>query len=101
MSRFLLIRVAEMFKVIISFDPKPIPGDWNGAGCHCNYSTKAMREEGGYDVIIKAVEKMGKRHFEHIECYGAGNERRLTGLHETASMDKFSYGVADRGSVMS
>jgi len=97
LSRYLLERVCEDFQVVVSFDPKPIPGDWNGAGCHTNFSTKAMREEGGFDVIIKAVEKLGKKHQEHMICYGVGNERRLTGAHETAPMDKFSYGVAHRG----
>ena len=62
-----------------------------------NFSTKPMREEGGYDLIIEACEKLGKKHEEHIAAYGEGNERRLTGKHETASIDKFSYGVANRG----
>lgn len=97
MSRYIMQRVCEDFGVIVSFDPKPISGDWNGAGCHTNYSTKAMREEGGYDVILAAIEKLGKKHQEHIACYGTGNERRLTGAHETAPIDKFCYGVANRG----
>ncbi|CAN0164248.1 unnamed protein product, partial [Discosporangium mesarthrocarpum] len=97
MSRFLLYRVCELFGVVVSLDPKPIPGDWNGAGCHTNYSTEPMRKEGGYGAIIEAIEKLGEKHAEHIAAYGEGNERRLTGRHETASIDKFSYGVANRG----
>lgn len=97
LSRYLMQRVCEDFGVVVSFDPKPVAGDWNGAGCHTNYSTKAMREDGGYAVIIEAVERLGKKHLEHIQCYGTGNERRLTGAHETAPITKFSYGVAHRG----
>lgn len=96
-ARYLLRRVAEEFGVAVSFSPKPKRGDWNGAGAHTNYSTKSMREEGGYDAIIAAIEKLGTKHLEHIAGYGEGNELRLTGAHETAPIDKFSYGVANRG----
>jgi len=97
MSRYLMIRVCEAQGINVSFDPKPIPGDWNGAGCHTNYSTAKMRAAGGYKEIVAAIEKLGKKHHEHIQAYGEGNERRLTGAHETASIHKFSYGVANRG----
>ena len=56
-----------------------------------------MRAEGGYKAILAAVEKLGKKHDEHIAVYGEGNEKRLTGKHETASYKVFKYGVADRG----
>ncbi|KAK2747336.1 glutamate--ammonia ligase [Myotisia sp. PD_48] len=97
MSRFLLSRVAEEFGAIISFAPKPVPGEWNGAGLHSNVSTAATRADGGLKVIEAAMKKLEARHFEHIAVYGEGNEDRLTGRHETGSIDKFSWGVADRG----
>lgn len=97
MSRYLMQRVCEDYGLVVSFDPKPMAGDWNGAGCHTNYSTEPMRKDGGYEKIIEAIEKLGRKHQEHIAVYGTGNERRLTGAHETAPIDKFSYGVAHRG----
>ncbi|KAB5579905.1 glutamine synthetase [Coniochaeta sp. 2T2.1] len=96
-ARFLLHRVAEEFGCKASFDPKPIPGDWNGAGLHSNFSTKETRAEGGMKAIELYIKRLEGRHKEHIAVYGEGNEKRLTGRSETGSIDQFTYGVANRG----
>ena len=64
---------------------------------HANFSNGAMRDFGDKNIFNKICEEFGKNIKKHINVYGADNDQRLTGLHETQSIDKFSYGVSDRG----
>lgn len=97
MSRYLLQRVTENFNVGMTIHPKPVKGDWNGTGCHTNYSTKAMRDDGGFEAIKLSITEFEKKHDKHIEVYGEDNDQRLTGAHETESIHNFSWGVGSRG----
>ncbi|UII23222.1 glutamine synthetase beta-grasp domain-containing protein [Fulvivirga ligni] len=96
-ARYLLERTAEKYGLSINWHPKPLKGDWNGSGMHANFSNSALRTAGTKDVYDTICEAFGPVIKEHIAVYGADNDQRLTGAHETQSIDKFSYGVSDRG----
>lgn len=100
MARYILNRVSEKYGVRVDLTPKLIK-EINGSGCHANFSTKGMRdgtsEKTGLELIDEAIMKLSKKHLEHMMIYGEGNKERMTGHHETASYDEFSFGRANRG----
>jgi glutamine synthetase len=96
-ARYLLERLCERYDVDVVWHCKPIKGDWNGSGMHCNFSTEYMRTKGGKEYFESLMAAFDKYKNEHIAVYGPDNHLRLTGLHETQSIDKFNYGIANRG----
>jgi len=96
-ARYLMARLCEKYEVDFELHCKPIKGDWNGSGMHTNFSTKHIREVGGKDYLEALMKAFGDHIDEHIAVYGPDNHLRLTGKHETAAINQFSYGLSDRG----
>jgi len=98
-ARYLLMRLCERYGVDVNWHCKPLGAelDWNGSGLHTNFSTMHMREVGGEAYFTELMDAFDAYKHDHIAVYGPDNHLRLTGLHETQSIDRFNHGVADRG----
>jgi len=97
-ARYLLERLGEKYGLAINWHPKPLGDtDWNGSGMHANFSNTTLRTCGSKETYEKICEAFRPVVKEHIAVYGAYNDMRLTGKHETQSIHEFSFGVSDRG----
>ena len=97
-ARYLLERIGERYGLAVEYHPKPLGDtDWNGSGMHANFSNTTLRTCGSKETYEKICEAFRGVVKEHIDVYGADNDKRLTGAHETQSINEFSYGVSDRG----
>jgi glutamine synthetase len=97
-ARYILERCGEKYGLGIEWHPKPLGKlDWNGSGMHANFSNGLMRTCGEEEVFTKICNGFSNVVNRHISVYGADNDQRLTGEHETQAIDQFSFGVSDRG----
>lgn len=98
-ARYLLERIGEKYNVSINWHCKPLGTlDWNGSGMHANFSNTILRTSGSKEAYEKILEAFRPVVKEHVAVYGPDNHLRLTGKHETAAINKFSWGISDRGS---
>lgn len=95
--RYIINRTLEYFGLSAEFHPKPIDSpDWNGSGCHTNFSTEKMRNHNGISEIYNALQKLEVTHDLCMEKYGVDNHKRMTGKLETSDFHKFTWATADR-----
>ena len=96
MLRYLIWDTLTVHELYPVFDSKPLGPAWNGSGLHTNISTFHTMEPSGITVIHAILKKLEETHTEWMPTLGTGNEQRLTGIHETSSYSRFTWGVGSR-----
>jgi glutamine synthetase len=98
MLRYLLWDTLGRHGLQPNFEPKPLGPHRNGSGLHTNISTDKTMSSGGFDIVKRLMSDLSDAHVAWMPLLGEGNAARLTGLHETSTMDSFSWAVGSRGS---
>ena len=98
-ARYILQRLTEKYGLDVEYHCKPLGAIPTGTAPACTRTSPPpiCVKTGGKEYFLALMAAFEKNTKEHIAVYGPDNHLRLTGHHETQSIDQFSWGIADRG----
>lgn len=97
-ARYILVKLSEEFRVCICFKPKSLPNPSNSSSLHLHtsFSTQETRDaqnQNGLKCIYQYIDRLSKKHTEHICIYGHNSNR----VHSGSDYHTFSFASGYRG----